>query len=339
MEVVMSEIGTAAGAGRAAWSDAVDEILDGDHVVALAYATPAKGVVILPVTNFGVRDRDALTVTVNSSVGVPKKLERIRQDPNVALAFHTRRYASHERPEYVLLQGKATLSEPLGEYPMSMLERWQRFEPWADASPLWRRWQRVYGTRVGIEVAIERITVWPDLACRGKPTISGVAPPVGSPSPQRPPANGTGPRLNHRRATHRASRLPHVLLGWVDAGGFPCVAPVSIAGNDDDGILLDGPPGLVPPGARRAGLTAHDFGRNVVGQEQRKHTGWLEVEPEQGRIVYAPHTSANYRMPPSRFVYRLVTGGATRLGVPAARRAGLLPARRPKRLRHLRRVS
>jgi Pyridoxamine 5'-phosphate oxidase len=339
MEVVMSGTGTAAGAGRAAWSDAIDEILEGDHVVALAYATPAKGVVILPVTNFGVRDRDALTVTVNSSVGVPKKLERIRQDPNVALAFHTRRHASHQRPEYVLLQGKATLSQPLGEYPMSMLERWQRFEPWADVSPLWRWWQRVYGTRVGIEVAIERITVWPDLACHGEPTISGVAPLDGRPPSQRVPANGTGPRLNHRRAANRAARLPYVLLGWVDAGGFPCVAPVSIAGDDDDGILLDAPLSLVPPGARRAGLTAHEFGRNVISQVQRKHTGWLEVEPEQKRIVYAPHTSSNYRMPPSRFIYRLVTGGATRLGVPAARRAGLLPERLPKRLRHLRRVS
>ena len=117
------------------------------------------------------------------------------------------------------------------------------------------------------------------------------------------------------------------------------MAPVSIAGDDDDGMLLDAPPSLVPSGARRAGLTAHDFGRNVIGQEQRKHTGWLEVEPEQRRIIYVPHTSANYRMPPSRSIYRLVTGGATRLGVPAARRAGLLPERRPKRPRHLRRVS
>lgn len=248
-------------------------------------------------------------------------------------AFHTRRYATHGRPEYVLMQGKAALSKPLAEYPMSMLERWQRFEPWADASRLWRWWQRVYGTRVGIEIAIERITVWPDLACCGEPTISGLAPPDGQQPSQRPPAKGTGPRLNHRRAAHRAARLSHILLGWVDTDGFPFVAPVSIVGNAAGGILLDVPAGLVPPGARRAGLTAHSFGRNVIGQQQRKHTGWLEVEPKQGRIVYAPHTSANYRMPPSRFVYRLVTGGVTRLGVPAARRAGLLPERPRKRRR------
>ena len=35
------------------WSDSVDEILDGEHAVMLAYATPAGGVVLAPVSNFG----------------------------------------------------------------------------------------------------------------------------------------------------------------------------------------------------------------------------------------------------------------------------------------------
>ena len=30
------------------WSDDVEEILDGDHALMLAYATPANGVVLLP---------------------------------------------------------------------------------------------------------------------------------------------------------------------------------------------------------------------------------------------------------------------------------------------------
>src|SRR3954451_25384942 len=95
------------------WPDAVDEILDGDHVVMLAYVTPARGVVLLPVSNFAVRDREAGTVTAaNSSVGVWRKLDRIRSNSQVALAYHTREHAACGRPEYVLVQGRATLSPP-----------------------------------------------------------------------------------------------------------------------------------------------------------------------------------------------------------------------------------
>jgi hypothetical protein len=314
-------------AAASAWPDTVEEILDGDHVVGLAYATPAKGVVILPLTNFGVRDRATGTITVNSSVGVPKKLERIRQNPHVALAFHTRMHASHERPEYVLAQGRATLSEPLADYPASMLERWERFEPWADVSPAWKWWQRIYATRVGIEIAVERVIVWPDLSCHGEPQVHGVPLPGADPVSQRAPKNGTEPRLNHRRAAKRATRLPHTLLGWVGADDLPFVVPVSPAAIEPGGIVLDTSEGLLPAGNRRAGLTAHSFGRHVVGQHQRKHTGWLESDPARSRTVYSPHTESSYRLPPSKLVYRLVTGGATRLGAPAARRAGLLPER------------
>lgn len=79
--------------------------------------TPAGGVVLGPVTNFATHDRDAGTVTVNSSIGAWKKLERIRHNPRVALAFHTREHGFTDRPEYVLVQGTASLSEPIADYP------------------------------------------------------------------------------------------------------------------------------------------------------------------------------------------------------------------------------
>src|SRR3954470_14277950 len=92
------------------WPDNVDEILAGDQVVALAYCTPASGVVLTPLTNFGLRDRAAGTLTaVNSSVGVYRKLERIRANPRIALAYHTRTHGFTDRPEYLLVQGTAPL--------------------------------------------------------------------------------------------------------------------------------------------------------------------------------------------------------------------------------------
>jgi nitroimidazol reductase NimA-like FMN-containing flavoprotein (pyridoxamine 5'-phosphate oxidase superfamily) len=315
------------GRQAAGWPEEIEEILAGDHVVALAYPTPAKGVVILPLTNFGVRDREAGALTVNSSVGVPKKLERIRADPRVALAFHTREHALHERPEYVLVQGTAEIGEPIADYPATMLEEWERFEPWTERPRFWRWWQRIYGTRVSIVVHAERIVAWPDLSCVGEPTVLGEPLPAEAPSSQRPPGNGAVPRLDAPRAAARAGRLPHRLLGWTGADGLPMVVPVTVEGADEDGIDLGVAPGLAPPGARRAGLTAHAFGFQVLRQEQRKHTGWLQAE-EEGRLRYAPHTDSSYRMPGSRLVYRTVTGAGTRLGIPAARRAGLLPRRR-----------
>ncbi|MQY09853.1 pyridoxamine 5'-phosphate oxidase family protein [Actinomadura macrotermitis] len=302
------------------WPDAVDEIVGGDQAVMLATVTPAGGAVLTPVTNFAVRDRDAGTVTVNSAAGGWKKLERIRRNPRVALAFHTREHGYSDRPEYVLVQGTATLSEPVADYPETLGENWERFDGPRATGPVWDRWLRVYYTRVLIEVAVERVIVWPDLACRGVPQVHGADLPAGPPPPQAPPGKGTGPRVDHVKAARKAAGLPDVLLGWAGADGFPMAVPVRIAGHDEGGVLLDPPAGLVPAGGRRAGLTAHSFTRHVIGQDQHVHTGWLEAGPQ---VRYAPHTRLSYRMPPSRLVYRAGVGLAMRIALRRAERAGV----------------
>jgi hypothetical protein len=294
-----------------AWPDAVDEILAGDHAVALAYVTPARGVVITPVSNFGLHNRATGVVTVNSSVGAWKKLERIRRNPQVALALHTRAHATHNRPEYVLVQGHATLTQPIPDYPSTVLENWERLEPWRDLGPLWKRWLRVYALRAEIRIAVERVTVWPNLTCSGVPIIYG-EPPADAPAAQAPPAKGTGPRINHARAARRAARLPDVLLGWTDADGYPKVVSVRVVGSDARGIeLAVAGRTVAPPGGRRAGLTAHWFSRGVTGQRQAIHTGWMTPAGRES-IIYSPHTSAVYRMPASRLVYRIAAGFVTR---------------------------
>jgi hypothetical protein len=306
----------------ARWPDTVDEILAGDQAVMLAYVTPASGVVLTPVTNFAVRDREAGTVTVNSSIGAWRKLERISRNEHVALAYHTREHGFSDRPEYVLVQGRASISSPDPDYPASLGERWERFDGPRGTGPFWDRWLRVYHTRVGIEIAAERLTVWPDLSCSGPPQVHGIPLPSEAPAPQSPPARGKDPRINHARAARQAARLPYVLLGWVGADGMPVVVPVEVEGIDARGIRLQAPECVVPPGGRRAGLTAHSFTRYVLGQNQRVHTGWLEADPPDGALIYAPHTQASYRLPPSRLLYRLVVGTATRHRLRQARRAG-----------------
>jgi Pyridoxamine 5'-phosphate oxidase len=305
------------------WPESIDEILDGDHAVMLAYATPARGVVLAPVSNFGLHDRGAGVVTFNSSVGAWKKLDRIRRNPHVALAFHTRAHATHDRPEYVLVQGRASLSPPVPDYPSTVVDNWERFEPWRGLGPVWKRWLRVYALRVEVRVAVERVVVWPDLACRGSASVHGPALPDEPPAPQAPPAKGVAPRINHKRAARRARRLPDVLFGWLGADGFPVIIPVGVGGVSEAGLLLDAPGGLVPHGGRRAGLTAHWFSRGVVGQRQMIHTGWMTVPSDGGPVTYAPQTTAAYRMPPSRFVYRTAVGLVTRRRNRQAVRAGV----------------
>ena len=108
------------------WPDTVDEIFEGDCVVLLACVTPAAGVLLTPVMNFRVRDRARGTLTVvNSSVGVWKKLERIRRNPRVALALHTRRHGANCRAECVLVRGKASLSETVADYPAVYSAAWE----------------------------------------------------------------------------------------------------------------------------------------------------------------------------------------------------------------------
>jgi hypothetical protein len=41
------------------WPDEVDEIITSDQALTFGYLTPAKGVVLSPLTNFAMRDRGA----------------------------------------------------------------------------------------------------------------------------------------------------------------------------------------------------------------------------------------------------------------------------------------
>jgi hypothetical protein len=79
----------------------------------------------------------------------------------------------------------------------------------------------------------------------------------------------------------------------------------------------------VPPGGRRAGLTAHWFGRHNIGQHQRVHTGWMQAAGDE--VIYAPHTKAGYRLPESKLASKIAAGAATRWGQRAARERGFTP--------------
>ena len=110
------------------WSDEVDEILTGDLAAGFAYLTPAKGVVIAPMAPLALRDRDAGTVSLTTSLGLWKKLDRVRRNPGVAVAYHAREHGFSERSGFVVVQGRASFSPtPDRAWLESITPNWDRF--------------------------------------------------------------------------------------------------------------------------------------------------------------------------------------------------------------------
>ena len=142
------------------------------------------------------------------------------------------------------------------------------------------------------------------------------------PSSHERPRAGTEPRVSVESVAAHAERLPHTLLGWCGSDDLPDVVPVSAAHAAAGGLRLDVPSGSVPLGARRAGLTSHEFWPRMVGQEQRIHTGWLSAD-DDGSVRYSPHTKSGYRLPRSKLIYNVGCASLV-TGIRGARRAGLV---------------
>ena len=302
------------------WSDEIDEILGNDLAAGFAYATPAKGVVITPMAPLGVRDRERGTVTLSSSLGLPKKLIRIRDNPHAAVVYHAREHSALDDPRFVLVQGRASFDpQPDRAWLDSITPDWERFLGPRHTGALGRWLDVYYYERVAITIEVERILSWPNGDCAGEPEVTGSPLPGPAPS-QGAPKKGTAARTSTAKLRGQAERLPHVLLGWIGADGLPAVVGVEVTGADDEGVDL-APVDLIPPGARRAGLTAHAFKPRMVGQEQRIHTGWLERDGD--RVRYSPHTKAGYALPASKALFVAGAAIGTRTGMRRARAAGL----------------
>lgn len=306
------------------WTDDVEAIFRGDLTAAAACTTPSGGAVVVSVAPCGLVVRDRGVVGFTTSLGLPRKLQRIVADPRMTLAFHAREHGFAAAPQLVMAQGVASVdlapSRP----------RLQAFVPQAERflGPVKRGfvWDRLlheyYMDRVFVEISVTRVTTWPDLRGTGIPQTFGPGLPD-APPPQDPPALGIGPRVSVRRLAERVRRLPHLLLSYRGADGFPVVVPVQYRRHDEDGLHLTAAPGLLPPGGRRAGFLAHGYRSQLVGISTRFGTGWLDVD-DTGRAVYAPHTVHRYDAPPSHTLTLVANGLMAKRGARLARRSGLV---------------
>jgi hypothetical protein len=306
------------------WSDDVDEVMKGDLTAAVAYLTPAGGAVVTAISTLGNVRRDAGQVAFTTSLGFPRKLERILADPHVALAFHAREHGFSASPAFVLAQGGASVDlQPRREQLDALLPNWERYLGKMIRGPVWDRLlHEYYFERVFVDITIERIVAWPDLNAAGAMKVTGPAWP-GDAKPQQPPRNGTGPRVDVDRVAARIAKLPHRVLAFQGADGFPVVVPVAVDGHDPAGLRLGAAPGLLPPGGRRAGLLTHAYRPQLVGLATRTCTGWLEVA-DDGSALYAPHTAKGFVAPPLKRPLLISNGLFAKVGFRQARRQGTI---------------
>jgi hypothetical protein len=299
------------------WREADDAILGGDLTAALAYRTPAGGVVLTAVAPIGLRDRDAGTVSFTTSLGFGRKLDRIKANPEVALAYHAREHGFASDPRYLVVQGRASYNtKPDREVLETEVQPASaRFLGAPRKGIFWDRWLRAYyQDRVLVTVSVARLVSWPDDSCAGEPLVSGEPLPAADPPAQDPPRNGTDPRIDVARAQRRIAAQPHVLLGWLGSDRFPLVSPVKAGAASPQGIAVSGP--LLPGGGRRAGLLAHRYEPQLIGLEARQYTGWLHDG------IYAPHTEQGFRAPANKTVLLLANGLMARRGLKRAHAQG-----------------
>jgi hypothetical protein len=305
------------------WSDEIHDILTGDLTVAVSYGTPAGGAVVTAVSPLGAVDRDRGIVSFTTSLGFGKKLEHILRDPHVSLCYSTREHGFSSTCATVLVQGTATVSPtPSPGRLRALAPDVVRFfgEPRSDR--FWDWLLREYKEhRVIVDVAVERVTSWPDPAAAGARTVVGAPWPAQPPS-QSPPAGGTGPRVDLPALTTALAGLPHRLLAYRGGDGFPVITPVQLGACGPEGLRLVTPAGVLPKGARRAGLLAHRFGPQCSPLMMLTGTGWLDTEGETVR--YAPHTLKKLGTPPTKFLQSLGNGALAKSGYHRARRTGQL---------------
>lgn len=290
--------------------DHIIDILRNDHCVALAYRTPAGGVVLTPVSTVGMFDAEAGTVGMTSSFGNWKKMLRMRGDNRVALVYHTRQHSGTSHPQMVVVQGRAAFPDRAdGSWATAELQR--RTPDFMPTAPRGRllKWvtREYYDHRVVVSIAIEHVII-------DNTGLPGVVP------SQQPPAKGTAARVRAKKYRARWTKCTHFLVGYTDANGFPMAHIIQPSFDNDDIVFKDT---ALPMGVRRAGLLAHWFEHRLVGQGSVVMTGWLQVDAT-GSARYSPHTTSGYAMPPKENVFHLAGGLAAKAGYRSALRKGYI---------------
>src|SRR2546423_9531346 len=170
------------------WPDEIDDVIGGDLTAGVAYVTPAGGAVVTAVAPIGLRDRAAGTVAFTTSLGFGRKLDRIRTNPSVSLAYHAREHGFATQTRYVLAQGTASFDLPPKQSVLDSVvsPAATKFMGAPKQGFFWDRWLReYYADRILVDVARHRLISWGDLRCGDEPLAVEGAPPPTEPPPSQ----------------------------------------------------------------------------------------------------------------------------------------------------------
>jgi hypothetical protein len=210
------------------------------------------GVVVNSVTPIGLRDREAGTVTFTTSLGFGRKLERIAADPRIAVAYHTRQHGHTDRPGVVLVQGIASVRAITHDERDHLADHAVRHVGQLATGRFWDWWLAVYYLdRVRVDVMVQRVVWWPTGSLGDESAVFGAAAPEEPAASQLPPRDATTPRLPMAKL-RRSIRMPHLLLGFTQFDGMPCIVPVSGSSVDDTGVVIGDNAQLLACGVPRA---------------------------------------------------------------------------------------
>jgi hypothetical protein len=266
---------------------------------------------------------------------MPHKLARMVRDPRVALAFHAREHGFSSSRRYVLVQGDAEVAlEPDDEWLAEVLTpAGERFLGSIRTGVFWKWWLReYYQQRVAVRIIVRRIVSWPDLRCGGVPEVFGAALPGAAGAQPAPPGEIVA-RVDVERAARRARTMRHCMIAFGGADGYPVVLPVAVGAVHTTGFEIEAPLGVLPPGVRRAGLLAHEYGPQLIPIAARQLTGWLVADGAGENASYIPYTDEGFRAPANKTIVLLANGWLTKRGFSKAVSSGQLERLREQQRR------
>lgn len=305
-----------------AWPDAVTDVVGGDLVTACATATRFGGTNLFPVCTLGAHDPDAGTISMTSPLALGQKLDHLRVNPRMAMAFFSRAHGFATSPSYVLVQGDAEVGEPPTCAPLGDLrDDWERF-----LGPLpegrFGRWalREYVERRVPITLGVRRIVMWDDLVATGAPRVIGPA--FDAEATGHDPLRQIRPaRWAKRRADRQLQRGPDHLVSYLGDDGYPVVLPVPGTTADDDGLVLTRHD--LPVGGRRASFISFWFAAQLRGQGALQVRGWLDAA-DGGTATLRPTALSRFNLPGGSVAPKLIVPLAVKAKHHRLRRRGLI---------------
>jgi len=228
---------------------------------------------------------DGRTVTLTTSVALPRKALNIRRDPRVALLFSDSTGTGRDDVPQVLVQGTATCPEEIVTSPAGLeeywLRLWERQPGKVDASSaLTRRLMDFYYFRLVI-------TVTPQAVVSRPPLVRAAASTVQAPGADGLRRGDQGPWAGTAR---RLGGYPDAVLGTAADGEPPDLRRVRVTADPDTRLLrlspADGGPVPASLAGRRGSLLFHGHDERLSALRQFGVLGTLV--PDAGGVALRP---------------------------------------------------